>query len=221
MKNNQKFRFALLTLFAMSILTFGFQSCQKEGATPQAALDQLATNSLYKKEITVSDVSGKNSILLEIGASDQKALEEFNSQCFTLTPLRELPDWKTTDRPDDDNPVQAPAEEDADAVHFTVLEEHLEAGVLGYRMEEKAVQSRTWGSGARWVHGLYVNRGVGCYDPSGCTYGKFYYWVTGTPYFFANFTVCNSNGNGAQVKFSCCAASAYISSGSNYWYYFW
>lgn len=219
MKNNQKFRFALLTLFAMSILTFGFQSCQKEGATPQAALDQLATNSLYKKEITVSDVSGKNSILLEIGASDQKALEEFNSQCFTLTPLRELPDWKTTDRPDDDNPVQAPAEEDADAVHFTVLEEHLEEGVLGYRLEEKAVQSRTWGSGARWVHGLYVNRGVGCYDPSGCTYGKFYYWVTGTRYFFANFTVCN--GGYAQVKFSCCAASEYISSGSNYWYYFW
>jgi hypothetical protein len=202
--------------FAVIMAVFFFASCEKEVMTDVVTetnnseiLPTDNTVAKYQKEVTLKDVTGKNTVKLLISADKQEILDRYDNNSFNLNPLFDKPNKPSeeiveeVDTPPNTIASTPPTDTDEykeeNAVHIQLMEKQLASDAKGFNLE---VNNEKIGAGKTDNYGYY----------NGGPY-YFYSWVA-DHYFY--ITPNNSSGtNSVSAWFywiyngACCWGSAY------------
>lgn len=206
--------------YLLVCLTLFATSCRDTTVnTPEVDPEiKLQVSPEFKKQITIKDELGTSSIVMEIASNDESKVAEYDEDAFILVPLFEKPEDAEENDAEINEKTTEYTEPDKNAVHYTVIEENLIDGAVGYELQENE-NARYIGHGRRWIHGYYTGRGIKIKDTYGCTSGNYYYASNGWYYYNGWFQVCN--GYSFYYRRYNKAVGVYITSSGYYNYYFY
>lgn len=151
MKSGKIFFGLLLAMFTLGICSY--YACQKEPVewSPDTAEEAFFSNGKFKKVLTVSDASGKNSVTFEVSANDESLLAAFDERSFEVAPALLMPATEgeatvpadQTDERSQGWADDAESEPEGDHNRYAVriLSTQTEAGVKGLELRRAATTS--------------------------------------------------------------------------------
>lgn len=168
MKSGNNFFGLVLAMFALGI--FSYYSCQKDSIESMSSDPQetFFTNGKYKKELTATDPSGKNSVTFEISANDESLLATFDERSFEVAPVLQMPategettltadqmDERSQDWADD---TESEPEGDHNRYAVRIISTKTEAGVKGIELKlSKTASGNVQDRACPMSYGYYTN----------------------------------------------------------------
>lgn len=197
MKSRKSF-FSLFIITIVTVSVFSFYACQKEqtGAPDLKQESEFFTDGKFKKMLTVSDASGKNSVTFEVSANDEMLLAKFDERAFVALPHTTLPEAldgsRVTDSRFDENAPELTQEADNEPITdqnryaVKIISRQVEDGVKGIELKFADANASAVGDRAcNTFYGYYTNgtSAVGAINNSAsCTKQigfKYYYFNEG------------------------------------------
>jgi len=151
---NLKVNLGLLSLLAVIAVSVFFTSCeQEEIVLLDETVLEIASESKFKKEITLTDVSKKSSVVLVVSSDNEEILDLYNDKSLIVEPIFEKP--TTIDEGEFVGGIEVA--DDIPGVHIKLLGKSLKSGAVGFRLlvdlpETGYAKGSGWYSGNKYFY---------------------------------------------------------------------
>ncbi len=233
---NFKLKSFVFNLMAIVMVTVFLSSCEDNKLVedkPQGYIEEntdkspMQTQGMFKKELVLSDETGKNEVTLSISCDDKEILALHNSGSLIIKPIFE---GETSENSFNENIEKDVELSEFPELHIELVSKNLEKDAVGFdlliQIPETEIASRGWYSGGpynfySWVapHSFYVKPK----NNSNCVSAWFYYtpnkanswkycWGGCSGYYLCNYTHSKYwNNNSYDTRLKAQGNSFYVS----------